>query len=59
MTGPRDSVLGVKKEIIINRLKSNDMSKFELANGECMLNGCIFDIDDATGKTVAIERINI
>jgi calcineurin-like phosphoesterase len=35
------------------------MSKFELANGECMLNGCIFDIDDATGKTVAIERINI
>jgi calcineurin-like phosphoesterase len=31
MTGPKQSVLGVKSEIIINRLKSNDMSKFEAA----------------------------
>lgn len=59
MTGPIDSVLGVKKEIIINRLKSNDMSKFELANGECSLNACIFEICENTGKTVKIERINI
>ncbi len=59
MTGPTDSVLGVKKEIIINRLRDNDMSKFELANGECSLNGCIFDIDEKTGKTVKIERINV
>ena len=48
-----------KKEIIINRLKSNDMSKFLLADGYCMLNGCIFDIDNKTGKTVGIERIYI
>ena len=59
MTGPIDSVLGVKKEIIINRLKDNDMSKFELANGECSLNACIFEIYEKTGKTVKIERINI
>ncbi len=59
MTGPIDSVLGVRKDIIINRLKSNDMSKFELADGECMLNGCIFEIDEKTGKTVKIERIYI
>lgn len=59
MTGPRDSVLGVRKDIIINRLKSNDMSKFELATGECVLNGCIFEVDNTTGKTVAVELINI
>lgn len=59
MTGPGDSVLGVKKEIIINRLKNNDMSKFELADGECILNGCIFEIDTKSGKTTAIERIYI
>ncbi len=59
MTGPIDSVLGVKKEIIINRLKNNDMSKFELADGKCSLNGCIFEICEKTGKTVKIERINI
>ena len=59
MTGPSDSVLGVKKEIIINRLKNNDMSKFELADGSCMLNACIFEIDEKSGKTINIERINI
>ena len=59
MTGPIDSVLGVRKDIIINRLKSNDMSKFQLADGECYLNGCIFEIDNKTGKTVSIERICI
>ncbi len=59
MTGPIDSVLGVKKEIIINRLKNNDMSKFELSDGKCCLNGCIFEICEKTGKTVKIERIRI
>ena len=59
MTGPIDSVLGVKKEIIINRLKSNDMSKFQLADGKCSLNGCIFEIDNKTGKTVNIERVSV
>ncbi len=59
MTGPKDSVLGVKSEIIINRLKANDMSKFVFAEGESMLCGVIFDIDIKSGKTVSIERICI
>lgn len=59
MTGPINSVLGVKSEIIINRLKDGDPSKFELADGKCMLCGCIFDIDTKNGRTVGIERIAI
>ena len=59
MTGPRNSVLGVKTDIIINRLKSGDMSKFLFAEGEGMLEGCIFDIDDNSKKTVKIARISI
>lgn len=59
MTGPKNSVLGVKSDIIINRLKDNDMSKFEFADGECKLCGCIFDIDLVTKKTIGIERIII
>ena len=59
MTGPINSVLGVKSEIIINRMKSNDMSKFVFADGKCMLCGCIFEIDTKSGKTTKIERINI
>lgn len=59
MTGPIDSVLGVKTDIIINRLRNNDLSRFEAAQGKCMLNGCIFEINNATGKTEEIERLNI
>ena len=59
MTGPINSVLGVKSEIIINRLKDGDPSKFRLADGECSLCGCIFDIDVKSGRTVGIERIAI
>ena len=57
MTGVVDSILGVKKEIIINRLKDNDMSRFEQASGESMLCGCVFDIDDSTGFTKSVKPI--
>lgn len=59
MTGVINSVLGVKTDIIINRLKDNDMSRFEQESGECMLNGCIFEIDDNTGFTKSVDRIYI
>ncbi len=59
MTGPKQSVLGVKSDIIINRLRNNDMSRFELADGPCMINGCIFEIDEKTGKTVDVMGIFI
>lgn len=47
MTGPENSVLGVKKEIIINRLKNSDMSKFEFAEGKNILCGCLFECDES------------
>lgn len=59
MTGSVDSVLGVKSDIIIDRLKNGGQARFELAGGRCMLNGCLFEIDGKTGKTTAVERIRI
>ena len=58
MTGPLNSVLGVESGIIINRLKDGDTTKFTLADGECMLTGCIFE-SDSMGKTVATELVYI
>lgn len=57
MTGVIDSVLGVKKEIIINRLKSGGSEKFIQADGKCMLNGCVFDIDEKSGLVKSVKRI--
>lgn len=60
MTGPIQSVLGVKSSIIISRLKDkNTTEKFVLAEGECMLCGCVFDIDKNTGLTTSVNLINI
>lgn len=57
MTGVTDSVLGVKKEIIINRLKDKDMSKFYPATGKAAISGCIFELCDTTGNCLSAKTI--
>ncbi len=58
MTGVEDSVLGVKKDIIIDYYyKAVKRFRFEKAHGEVTFHGCIFDIDEKTGKTAAVERL--
>ena len=59
MTGPDNSVLGVKTELSIAKIKDGAPVKFSLADGKCILNGCIFSIDKTTGKTVSVKRIFI
>ncbi len=58
MTGPDNSILGVKPELSIAKIKDGASVKFELADGKCRLDGCIFEIDN-NGKTVSVERISI
>lgn len=50
MTGAIDSVLGVKKDIIINRFLTKLPARFELEKSACKMNCTLFDIDNATGK---------
>jgi metallophosphoesterase (TIGR00282 family) len=57
MTGPRDSVLGVKKEIVINNFLTQMPVRFEVASGINQLNAVILDIDENTGKATRIEPI--
>lgn len=59
MTGPKDSVLGVKKEISIKRMKNKLPIRFENSSGACKMEGVIFDIDNVSGKTTNIERVRI
>lgn len=59
MTGPVNSVLGVKPELVIRKMKTKMPVRFDLASGDCCINGAIFSIDEATGKTLSVERVNI
>lgn len=57
MTGPYDSVIGVKKEIILNRFLYKKGARFEVASGNPWFCGAIVDIDAATGKATSIQRL--
>lgn len=57
MTGVRDSVLGVKKELIMQMFYTRKHVRFEKAEGEVYFSGCIFDIDEKTGKTTSAQRL--
>lgn len=61
MTGITDSVLGVKKEIIIDYFYNMGKHyRFEKADsGEVELCGCIFEIDDKTKNVTYIERVQL
>lgn len=57
MTGPYDSVLGMNKNIIIKRFLTGMPQKFEIATGKGQFCGCIFTVDENSGKCTYIERI--
>ncbi len=58
MTGARDSVIGVKKEIILKKYLTQMPMRFEVAEGDPVLSAVIVDIDELTGKARGIRRIN-
>lgn len=58
MTGAVYSVLGVKPECSIKRMKNKVPLKFEHDNfGKCKIEGVCIDIDENTGKSTSIKRI--
>jgi len=57
MCGPWDSVIGVKKELVLERFLSQRPVQFEPARRDVWLQGAIVDIDDSTGKARSIERV--
>jgi len=59
MTGPFDSVIGVKKEAVIERFLTQMPNKFEVAKGDVRLQGVLLDIDTKTGKANSLVRISV
>jgi metallophosphoesterase (TIGR00282 family) len=57
MTGPINSVLGVRTDIIIDRFLTGLPKQFQIASGPTELCGAVVTIDDSTGKAKAIHRI--
>ena len=60
MTGPYDEILGMKKESVLYRFKTNMPTRFEVPKkGRAQLNGLFVRLNDETGRAEEVERIRI
>jgi 2',3'-cyclic-nucleotide 2'-phosphodiesterase len=57
MTGPYDSVIGVKKELVIEKFLSGMPARFEAANGDVRLCAVVVQCDDQTGRASKMEQV--
>lgn len=58
MTGPSEGIIGVDKDIVLEKFRHCMPVRFELAKGSVQFNAVILEIDDATGKTISIKRLS-
>ncbi len=58
MTGPVDSVIGMKKEIILERFLSQLPQPFKVASGNIQLQGVVLRIDPQ-GRCLELERLQV
>ncbi len=59
MTGPVNSVIGVKAEISISMFLGNPPRRFEAADGDAKLECAVFEIDENTGKCLDVKALRL
>jgi metallophosphoesterase (TIGR00282 family) len=59
MTGPLHSVIGVKKELAIEKFLTGMPRRFEVASGPSVFCAVLLELDARLGKALSIERIRI
>ena len=57
MVGPRDSIIGVKKEQVIDRFLYGIPQRLQVESGTALLNAVLVDVDEETGRAISIDRI--
>ena len=58
MTGPMDSVIGSETSAVLERFLTGMPQRLQVASGPVMLNSVMIDVDQETGKALAIERLD-
>ncbi len=57
MTGPYDSIIGMKRESAMKRFLYVTPAKYEAADSDAKFAAVVFSVDKSTGKAISIERI--
>ena len=59
MTGPLHSVIGIKKEIAIEKFLTQMSRCFEVASGPTVFGAVLIELDGQIGKAIRIQRLRI
>ncbi len=56
MTGPHESIIGRRIDRVLETTRTFRPTHFEVATGDCRLNGTIVEVDSQTGRATSIRR---
>jgi metallophosphoesterase (TIGR00282 family) len=59
MTGPVESVIGVREELAFERFLTQVPLKYDVASGHVELRAVVIDVDPLTGQCQSIERLQM
>jgi len=59
MTGPVHSVIGIKKELAIEKFLTQMPRRFEVASGPAVFSAVLIELDGQIGKAIRIQRFRI
>ena len=59
MTGPKNSILGIRPELSIQKFRGDLTERYKWADGPTKLEAVLFTIDSATGKCKGAERVDL
>jgi len=58
MTGPHDSVIGMDRQGVLQRFLDAMPARFVVAEGDVQMNTVLIDVDESTGRSRSIDRLN-
>ena len=59
MTGPRNSILGIRPELSIAKFRGDLTARYQWAEGPTKLEAVLFTIDSKTGLCRSVERVDL
>jgi 2',3'-cyclic-nucleotide 2'-phosphodiesterase len=59
MTGPHDSIIGVRAELALSRMRTGVPVRFQPAEGDVRIEGVLIECDPATGRATSCEAVRV
>ena len=58
MTGPMDSVIGSDTNSVLQRFLTSMPNTLTVAKGPCVFNSVLVEVDEETGRSISVERVD-